>query len=575
MIERNKQAGQSLLLVAGCMFALLALLGLAIDVGYYRYFTRKMQTAADAAAIAGALQIPYGNGSPNFYVQTAALNAATENGFTGGTNGVTVTVSNPPADPPFNSTTYPMDVEVKITDNQLPTFFSRIFGVTSFPGTLKTSSVAEGSLNCIYALDTTGTAPYDGISLTTTLVNTACGVTDNYELKMNSGDLCAPSIQVYETPVPTATSGTCGDGKDLQPATPSLIYSQVHDPFAYLTEPCSSADTGCGTATFNDPPASCTAAGVPAGSLVYPGSGPITFNGSTPGPTIAALKTTLYCFPYSVTVSGVNVTFMGGDTFTAGLKFSPTIAQTVAFTSNPSVQTSFLGPAGAAGSGPAFSVGGGIFGGAFNTVNFGTGTYVFSGGFQDSGFFNVIDFTANCTYNAGLAGGCASNPTTIIIDGGGMFLSGAVPYGAGVFFYNTEDQTNTSYNHTYGPINIAFGLGGLLQAPTGGTCGINGGVYCAGILYFQDRNNPQPATFAATLGFCFFSCGGGSFLEGAYYFPDASVLFKYDFGIGAQYSFLVAKDIAWTTSATFTFKNRYTSIPNNSPIQEGTAVLVQ
>jgi hypothetical protein len=537
MIRRNKQAGQTMALVAVSMFALIALMGLAIDMGYYRYFRRKMQTAADGAALAGALQVPFGSAD----IQTAGTSAATENGFTAG-NGVTVTISNPPADPPFNSSAYPTYVEAKVTESQLPTFFSRIFGVTSFPGTLTTSAVAEGSLNCIYALDESDATSV--VTLTAAIVNSSCGVTDNSGMTLTGGftGLCAPSIQAFVSP--TVGGGSCTNGKDLSPAPPTKLYKQVNDPFAYLTAPCSTNDTGCATATYNDPPSTTCPTGTTVISTV-----------SNPEPYNSAWATSPPCFMPAVTFNAnSNPTFAAGSTFLNTLTINGGLLGTVKFNGSSTLQTSIRG-------------GLLVKGGLLSSVNFGAGVYVISGGISDNGLINLMNFNTNCTYQAGVPGSC-STPTTIILDGGGMALTGTIPYGAGVFFYNTADFT-PGHSVTYGPINVAFGLGTLMQAPTGGTCGLLPGVSCAGILFFQDRNNPDAANFAANLTFG----SGNSFLEGAYYFKDAKVNFAFDFGANAQYSFLVAKDISWTVA--FTFRNRYQSLPNNSPIQEGTAVLVQ
>ncbi len=56
------EKGQSLVLVAISMTAFIAILGLVIDVGYAFARYRQMQTAADAAALAGTRELAYGNG---------------------------------------------------------------------------------------------------------------------------------------------------------------------------------------------------------------------------------------------------------------------------------------------------------------------------------------------------------------------------------------------------------------------------------------------------------------------------------------------------------------------------------
>ena len=54
-MTRNKEAGQALIAALAALgIVLLGFAGLGIDIGYMRYEKRLQQTAADAAAIAGA-----------------------------------------------------------------------------------------------------------------------------------------------------------------------------------------------------------------------------------------------------------------------------------------------------------------------------------------------------------------------------------------------------------------------------------------------------------------------------------------------------------------------------------------
>jgi Flp pilus assembly protein TadG len=58
----REENGQSLVLVSFCMIAFLGILGLVLDIGYAYARQRQMQTAADAAALAGTRELAYGNG---------------------------------------------------------------------------------------------------------------------------------------------------------------------------------------------------------------------------------------------------------------------------------------------------------------------------------------------------------------------------------------------------------------------------------------------------------------------------------------------------------------------------------
>ncbi|MGA8594628.1 MAG: hypothetical protein WB676_07770, partial [Bryobacteraceae bacterium] len=76
------------------------------------------------------------------------------------------------------------------------------------------------------------------------------------------------------------------------------------------------------------------------------------------------------------------------------------------------------------------------------------------------------------------------------------------------------------------------------------------------------------ACFGATL-----SLAGNVSHAGAYYFPSGVVSFYFNFGIGAPYTYLVAKDVTWF--ANFQFNTNYASLPTSFPLRQGAAVLVQ
>jgi len=115
-------------------------------------------------------------------------------------------------------------------------------------------------------------------------------------------------------------------------------------------------------------------------------------------------------------------------------------------------------------------------------------------------------------------------------------------------------------------VTTYFTGGNYLAAPTSGTY--------AGILFFQDTANSQPANFNAN--FTFQTCNAGNtnpYLQGVYYFPDATVNFDFDFGCGAQYSLLVANEVSWLFD--FTFNNDYHTLPGGSSPIKNTGVLAE
>src|SRR6266404_9103832 len=85
LMKRKNQSGQAWVGSAIAMVVLCGFAGLAIDMGTLRYQKRLQQTAADSAAIAGALNLEFRSG-----VQAGAVNAAGQNGFTDPNGGTPV-----------------------------------------------------------------------------------------------------------------------------------------------------------------------------------------------------------------------------------------------------------------------------------------------------------------------------------------------------------------------------------------------------------------------------------------------------------------------------------------------------
>jgi hypothetical protein len=532
-----------MVLVALGMVVLIGVLGLAIDIGYYRYVRRELQTAADAAALAGAMDLSYSD------VTTAAQAASSENGFANGSSGVVVKVYNPPHDGPYASSNYPTYVEAVVTQNNVPQFFSKILGVK--PITLSASAVAAGGINCIYGLDTNAGA----LSAFLTVVNSSCGVVDNDNLSLTVAALCAPSIQLLGSQ--TGFFGlACGSG--FRQVKPVKITTAVPDPLASLNPPGFSAPTACpaggnavlhittaNVATYNPlTPAKAatsrggvTITGIPASSnfQIQPGTYYGTLHGSGASGTDAVF-----------TIVNSSVTFTSGS---YDLYNNNTSAS-----SNPA-------PWGV-------QITSGFFG--QSQVNFQAGNYNIVGGITDGGagfFGSFINFNST-----------AGSANTIILNGGGLNLVGSSGTGGGttgqssggVTFYNTGTAVPTGGATKYGSINSYFDFSGTfcgarctLQAPTSGPL--------AGILFFQDRNNKSAATFAGDLNL---NSGSGLIAHtGAYYFPDATVNFFFDFGAGAPYTLLVANNVSWVFN--FTFNNDFKNLPNGSPLRQGTAQIVQ
>src|SRR6266446_2624296 len=92
--SRSSQRGYILFTMAAAVISLVGFAGLVMDLGYGEYTRRCVQAAADAGAKAASLEIMTGQTS---YIDSAAKQDTANNGFTDGSNGVTVTVNHPPA----------------------------------------------------------------------------------------------------------------------------------------------------------------------------------------------------------------------------------------------------------------------------------------------------------------------------------------------------------------------------------------------------------------------------------------------------------------------------------------------
>ncbi len=328
----KSEAGQALVIVALGLVILLGLLGLGIDLGYLRYVKRQMQTANDAAAIAGALQISSCSGSSNCSsLRTAVQSALAENGISTdsitvqtGTcppstvTGLTLTINNPPTCMPLGSgagqnphsgdTDY---VEVYVSQQQ-PTFFARVFGTASVPIVTRAEAGLGNSTNCVYALGGSGISLQGNATL-----QVSCGVVDYSDLSVKgSSTLSATSV------------GVAGDyssqGSVSVSPPPYDISSSSTDPLSGLSEPfvptctgttksasfkngshtlnggeyCGGISINGGTILFNP--------GIYSGGIKITGNPTITFN---PGMYILTGGTFQLGQSGNATISGDGVTF--------------------------------------------------------------------------------------------------------------------------------------------------------------------------------------------------------------------------------------------------------------------------
>jgi len=304
------ERGTILTMTALSLTLLTSFLALAIDVGHLYYTQRQLQTLADSAAMAGALEAST-CGTPNCAViQTAAATALTEGGSPAPTlflqcaaasgTGLLLTINNGPcalgsSDPNNLNANY---VEAVVVE-QVPTFFARIFGVS----TVQISARAEAgkSTPASPCLNITGTS---GQTLT---LNSGASITDagssTCSVNVNSNGAPAAMENAGATVNVGAYTvhGTVWDNGGSYTPAPTTGSAVAPDPIA--------AEITAGTITAPTQPAlsSTCCNPVSAATTLQPGyySSGLNFNGSGYAVTLAS---GLYYFGGSMVVGGVNLT---------------------------------------------------------------------------------------------------------------------------------------------------------------------------------------------------------------------------------------------------------------------------
>jgi hypothetical protein len=220
LARRRRQSGNVLVLATLSMFVLFGFMGLVLDMGYMYFHKRRMQTAADAAAIGGAQELLLSSSVTNATIVSAGRKDSQLNGFTNATTvdggAITVDINSPPTS--GTKAGQSGFVEAIVTQPQ-PTMFMRMLGFNS--ATVKARAVAgvvEG-LGCIYALDRdTSTQTKYGVSLNgSTQVNMTCGTYSNSNFSaVGGGCLSSNNINYVNSGGYTNSCGVSG----LQPSGP-------------------------------------------------------------------------------------------------------------------------------------------------------------------------------------------------------------------------------------------------------------------------------------------------------------------------------------------------------------------
>ncbi|MGH9414060.1 MAG: DUF192 domain-containing protein [Terriglobales bacterium] len=307
--RRRRQSGQTMVLVVLALAVLLGIAGLGADVGVARVEQTRLQAVADAAAIAGASNIPSNN------VLAGAQSAATLNGFSSGSGGDTLTVNHPPRSGPHAGDAAYIEV---IASRQQPTFFANVFGIASLTPSARAVAHLGNGAGCIYVLD-----PYaaDALQLNGSFdIQMQCALYIDSDssialLANGSGTLSASAIGV-------AGGALINGSISVQPSlTEGMI--PLNDPLASLPVP--SASGSCSTTTIVNGTGDATLnPGLYCAPLIINGSPTVTFN---PGvyflqagiimngsPTLLGAGVTLYNSAGAFTLNGSAATELSAPT---------------------------------------------------------------------------------------------------------------------------------------------------------------------------------------------------------------------------------------------------------------------
>ncbi len=436
----GRRSGQILVLAAIAMVVLLGFASLGVDMGYLYSTRRRMQTAADAAAVAGASAIRDGQSYTN-----AADDVASFNGFTNSQNNVTVTVSEPTLPSPYPSGVTYVEVDISQT---VPTFFLRVLGYKSMKVGARAVSGAVAGPACIYAMDPSGSGSF---SLTGNAnVNSQCGVID--DSTSSSGLSLTGNITLKATSVGVVGSSFSKSGNINISPQPVENLAALPDPLSGRANSIAPTVGGCSQAASTN-----------GGS--YSNSGIVTTLNLTPavysgGMSVSGIIGTVN-FAAGTYGNGIN---LGGNVGTAN--FNPGQYQN------------------GGGSGASITVTGNT------TTVLAAGAYTFCGAVNITGN-NTVTLQPGKYYGGIKITGNANvtfSPGTYVLAGGGLTVTGnSTLKGTGVTFYDTS-----ATGYAYAPIDLTGNETANLTAPTSGTY--------EGFLFFQDPSIAVGSAGATIVG---------------------------------------------------------------------------
>ena len=227
-LVRDK-SGAVMVVAAVVMPVVIGGFGLGAEVGYWYFSQRKVQSAADMAAYAGAVTLRSGKSSSQ--ISDSATEAAEEVGFVS-TRG-TIDTTTPPATGAYSGDAEAVEVTV---EEDLPRLFTALFaeGAVEVSGRA-VARITEGQQTCVLALDEQAAGAVTFIGSTSAIL-IGCNVHSN---SLSDSSVIVTGNATVQTPCMSAAGRVAVDeGLTLSECVSPYEYAdQADDPYADMPVP--------------------------------------------------------------------------------------------------------------------------------------------------------------------------------------------------------------------------------------------------------------------------------------------------------------------------------------------------